>query len=338
MPSVSELPDCLKPLARCQAVEVRRLDFDRDAEALVERVRGALSKKAIGHTGWRVRMLASATAVAVLILIGIGGYTFVQHILVQRVQQAELKGEEARRAAEAEANRKVEEAEKQGLAAEQERQARATAEAEAKRKSEEAEQQRITALRAAEEERNRAETRATALISQGDTDSNLGDYDRAVADYNEAIRLDPKSTLAFIGRGDAYTNKGDHDRALADYNEAIRLDPKSALAHSDRGVAYANKGDYDRALADFNEAIRLQSKNAHAFRNRGVVYAYQGDNARAIADFNEAIRFDPKALSPLGTGVMLIRMKATTTALSLITTRRFDLIPTMLSLFAIEEE
>ena len=92
MPSVSELPESLKPLARCQAVEVRRLDFDRDAEALVERIRGALSNKAIGHTGWRVRMLASATAVAVLILIGIGSYTLVQHILVQRVQQAPRSG------------------------------------------------------------------------------------------------------------------------------------------------------------------------------------------------------------------------------------------------------
>ena len=46
-----------------------------------------------------------------------------------------------------------------------------------------------------------------------------------------------------------FTNKGDHDRALAGYNEAIRVDPKSALAFSDRGVAYANKGDYDKALA-----------------------------------------------------------------------------------------
>jgi tetratricopeptide (TPR) repeat protein len=106
-------------------------------------------------------------------------------------------------------------------------------------------------------------------------------------------RFDSKSTLAFIGRGDAYSNKGDHDRALADYNEAIRLDPKSALALSDRGVAYGNKGDYDRALADLNEAIRLDPKSAHAFRNRGVLYAHKGDNDRAIADFNETIRLDP---------------------------------------------
>ena len=60
------------------------------------------------------------------------------------------------------------------------------------------------------------------------------------------FRLKSVFALSFRNRGDAYTNKGDHDRALADYNEAIRLDPKSALALSDRGVAYANKGDYNR--------------------------------------------------------------------------------------------
>jgi tetratricopeptide (TPR) repeat protein len=164
---------------------------------------------------------------AVLLIIGVGRYAFVRH-----TPRAEVKQGEDRRAAEAEANRKVEEAEKQRLAAEQERQARAAAEAEAKRKNEEAEQQRVAALRAADEGRKRADAEAlaryTAMISQGKTESNAGAYDRAIADYNAAIRLDPKSALAFIGRGDAYTSKGDHDRAVADYNEAVRLDPTRA--------------------------------------------------------------------------------------------------------------
>src|SRR6516225_4719614 len=132
----------------------------------------------------RVRTLVGAVVVAVL-LIGVGSYAFVRHM---RVQQAELKSEEDRRAAEAEANRKMQEAE----------------------------QQRIAALRAAEEEESKraeaeARTRYAALVSQGNTDSKAGNYDRAIADYNEAIRLDPKSALAFIGRGDAFTNRGDHD-------------------------------------------------------------------------------------------------------------------------------
>src|SRR5262249_41666871 len=144
----------------------------------------------------RVRTLMGAVVVTVL-LIGVGSYAFVRHT---RVQQAELKSEKDRRAAEAEANRKVEE--QQRLAAEQERQARAAAEAEAKRKSEEVERQRIAALKTAEQEGKRAEaearTRYATLVTQGDTDSKAGKYDRAIADYNEAFRLDTKSALAFL--------------------------------------------------------------------------------------------------------------------------------------------
>ena len=56
--------------------------------------------------------------------------------------------------------------------------------------------------------------------------------------------------IAFTNRGRAYEKKGDHDRAIADYSEAIRLDPKDARAVTSRGVAYDAKGDHDRAIAD----------------------------------------------------------------------------------------
>jgi lipoprotein NlpI len=115
-----------------------------------------------------------------------------------------------------------------------------------------------------------------------------------MADYNEAIRLDPKFAQAFNGRGNTYSAKGDLDRAMADYNEAIRLDPKYAHAFNGRGNTYSAKGDLDRAMADYNEAIRLDPKYAHAFNGRGNTYSAKGDLDRAMADYNEAIRLDPK--------------------------------------------
>src|SRR6516225_9302245 len=170
MPLMSELPESLEPLARRQSVEVRRLHFDRDAAALVERVREVLDKKeAFGQVRWRARRLAGAALAAMLLQNGASNSMFIQHSLqadvnwqegrlaaeAQTNRKAEEVGRQARAAAEAEITRKVEEAEKQRLVAEQERQARAAAEAEAKRKSEAAEQQRL----AAEQER---QTRAVA--------------------------------------------------------------------------------------------------------------------------------------------------------------------------------
>jgi tetratricopeptide (TPR) repeat protein len=86
-----------------------------------------------------------------------------------------------------------------------------------------------------------------------------GDPDRAIADYSDAIRLDPEDAIAYSNRGDVYRSIHDCDRALADYNEAIRLDPRDAAAYNGRGVVYECKNDPARATADYNEAQRLDS-------------------------------------------------------------------------------
>ena len=78
--------------------------------------------------------------------------------------------------------------------------------------------------------------------------------------------------FAFYRRGNGYHEKGDYDRAILDYDQAVRLNPSHANAFSNRGVAYARKGDYDRAIQDYDEAIRLNPNHADAFSNRGVAY------------------------------------------------------------------
>ena len=71
----------------------------------------------------------------------------------------------------------------------------------------------------------------------------------------------------------AYANKGDWDKAIADCSEAIRLNPKLAVVYGYRGFAYDSKGDYDNAIADYTEAIRLDSKLAVAYYSRGNAYS-----------------------------------------------------------------
>jgi tetratricopeptide (TPR) repeat protein len=120
------------------------------------------------------------------------------------------------------------------------------------------------------------------------------DFDRAISDYSEAVRLKPNYPEAFNNRGEAYRNKGDFDRALADYNEALRLNPGYWIAYSNRGIVWRTRGDYDRAIADYNEAIRLNPQYAIAYNNRGIAWRNKGDNDRAIADYNEALRLNPR--------------------------------------------
>jgi tetratricopeptide (TPR) repeat protein len=75
---------------------------------------------------------------------------------------------------------------------------------------------------------------ATAYTWRGKAYFDKADYDRAIADYDQAIRLKAGYTDAYKSRGDAYEAKGDHARALADYNQALLLDPTLVDARQDR--------------------------------------------------------------------------------------------------------
>jgi uncharacterized protein len=121
------------------------------------------------------------------------------------------------------------------------------------------------------------------------------DNDRAIQDYDQAIKLDPKHVNAHIGRGNAYHDKGDNDRAIADYNEAIRFDSKNADAYNDRANAYSDKGDNDRAMQDYDQAIKLDPNEGVNYRTRGVAYnEHMKDRTRALADLERALALDPK--------------------------------------------
>jgi tetratricopeptide (TPR) repeat protein len=118
------------------------------------------------------------------------------------------------------------------------------------------------------------------------------EHDKAIADYNEAIRLDPQFALAYCNRGVAREAKQEHDEAIADYNLATRLDPKFVYAYHDRGVVWAARREYDKAIADFNMAIRLDPKFVYGYSGRGIVWAAKQEHEKAIADFNEYLRLD----------------------------------------------
>ena len=138
------------------------------------------------------------------------------------------------------------------------------------------------------------EDKAWAFVNRGAAHKAQGDFTRAIADYDEAIRLDPQIADAFNNRGNSHQDQGDLAVAIADYDQAIRLNPKFALAFNNRGFAHRVRGDLARAVADLDEAIRLEPQFALAYYNRGLAQLTLGNIGRAIADYDEAIRLDPQ--------------------------------------------
>lgn len=134
-----------------------------------------------------------------------------------------------------------------------------------------------------------------AYNNRGNAYTDKGQYDLAIQDYDESIKLNPNYAKAFNNRGVAYQKKGEYDRAIEDFDTAIKIDPDYATAFANRAETYRKKGDYSSALKDFDEALRQQPTLAIVWNERCWTRTITGELQAALADCNEAIRVKPNA-------------------------------------------
>jgi tetratricopeptide (TPR) repeat protein len=312
MPKVGDLPEPLKPLVRRQAMDVRNTHFGRDAEALIGKIREALSDKPIRANRWRV---AAGVVVALLVLGWIGLFaTGMPTTLLWTVQsdprvQAEkerlaaAQAEEERKAkaaAEAEARRKAQEAEQQRLAAaqaEEERKAKAAAEAEARRKAQEAEQQRLAAAQAEEERK------AKPAAEEAHGRAQLGVRFQQVTDQiAERLNISPPRGVLVAGVDD----KGPAKSAGIEPGDVIvKIDGKDIKEVFDlvRIVADTPVGKQTPVIIirkgkEATKTVTLsEASPSSALARQSAIAINSGDYDRAIATASEAMRLDPKNAS-----------------------------------------
>jgi len=134
---------------------------------------------------------------------------------------------------------------------------------------------------------------AAALNNRGNAYQSKGDYARAIADYNEAIKLSFDSAMIYNNRGRAYQQRGDYERAIQDYGQAIRLDPTSALAFNNRGRVNHLQENYAQAIEDYDKAIALDPTFQLAYYNRAFARFDQGLFSASVPDFARAVELDP---------------------------------------------
>ena len=131
-----------------------------------------------------------------------------------------------------------------------------------------------------------------------------GRYEAAIEAFSRAVLagdLDPEAlAITFNNRGVAYSELGDYDRAIADYGQALTLVPGDRtaiknlrIAHIRRAAASARLGEQEAALLDYARAIELEPDHPLAYMRRGQLRLDRGDTAAAITDLTRARELDP---------------------------------------------
>jgi len=136
--------------------------------------------------------------------------------------------------------------------------------------------------------------KAIFISTDDNTYSDKGELDQAIADYTQALKINPEFVTAYSNRGLAYSDKGELDQAIADYTQALKINPEYVNAYNNRGIAYYKIGELDQALDDFNQALQINSKYANAYNSRGVAYYKKGELEQAIADYTQALKINPE--------------------------------------------
>jgi tetratricopeptide (TPR) repeat protein len=131
---------------------------------------------------------------------------------------------------------------------------------------------------------------ANALNLRGTAYGQIGDYKGAMADFNNALKINPEFPQAYANRALVFVRIEKYNRAIADYDRALEINPNYAAGYVGRGNIHRLLKNHEQAIADFSRAIEIKPDPVAHF-NRGLSRQILGQHAKAIDDFDNAIGF-----------------------------------------------
>ena len=111
--------------------------------------------------------------------------------------------------------------------------------------------------------------------------------------WNNVLKNYPKIPIAYNNLGETYLRKGDYEKAIADYHRALRINPNDSNAYHNRGTAYLNKGDFERAISDFNKTLEINPGNAKTYFNKALACEKIGRLQEALESYKGFIENVP---------------------------------------------
>ncbi|MFS8120596.1 MAG: TerD family protein, partial [Microcoleus sp.] len=130
--------------------------------------------------------------------------------------------------------------------------------------------------------------KATNFSNQGSLKVQKGDVPGAIANFNQALGLNPNIPQAYLGLGIASSKQGNKQQAISHYDRALQLNPNLAEAYFGRGQAYYELGNKQKAIGNYEQAIRVNPDYGLAYMERGAIRCMLGTKSQAVADFNQA--------------------------------------------------
>jgi tetratricopeptide (TPR) repeat protein len=121
-------------------------------------------------------------------------------------------------------------------------------------------------------------------------------YDEAIGDFTAVLSRAPTEWDALALRAVAYSSKGELKPALADIQQAAKLQPDSSSVQYLAGFIYELNNDLDGAIARFSGVLRLKPAMRDALYARGALYERKGQSERALADYAAMVKLDPNDL------------------------------------------
>lgn len=134
--------------------------------------------------------------------------------------------------------------------------------------------------------------RIGAYAARAEVHQSLKAFDRAIADFSQAIKLAPPDSISiyYSSRASLYEEVGDLSSALADRSMTTIYDPQDAHYRIMRGKLYQRQGNYQAAIGDFSTAIQLGPGKAWPYFERAECYKAQGDRWKAMADYRICVQ------------------------------------------------
>jgi len=129
--------------------------------------------------------------------------------------------------------------------------------------------------------------------NRGNAFARMRQYQLAMEDYNQSIRLQPNFAPAYFNRGNIYKDMGQYQLAIKNYIINIQLCPECIDAYDQLGIVYGKLDQYQPALQIFNKVLSMKPDDHTAYNGRGIIYFKLGLYEQAMENLNYAIRIKP---------------------------------------------